>query len=281
MDIKRSGAFIAALRKDEGLTQKELANELGVTDKAVSRWETGSGLPDAATLLTLSERFGVSINELLLGERVTAVDATVQTAEINMVEVLQMYDDEKKRSRRFHRMTIAICALVAVILSAILFPSMVGQISGDGQSFSAMYCTHLARKTVRLMEKGKFERAARHIGFARRPDPEASREQWVDAATEIFSEELKILSFEIVSPLREDDQYIVGKAHLTVEDLKTSQTFVLSIDVFRQDGISFFLAYGASDSRNRDFIEREDELCLLFKANFSTFLPYTESNPIY
>lgn len=70
MDNHKCGEFIKALRVEEGLTQKELAEKINCTDKAVSRWETGKGMPDISLLLALSQYFGVSINELLLGERI-------------------------------------------------------------------------------------------------------------------------------------------------------------------------------------------------------------------
>ena len=69
MNAQKTGEFIKALRKESKLTQAELAEKLSCTDKAISRWETGKGLPDADMLLSLSEVFGVSINEILLGER--------------------------------------------------------------------------------------------------------------------------------------------------------------------------------------------------------------------
>ena len=69
MNIQKTGEFIKALRKEKNLTQLELAEKLNCTDKAVSRWETGKGLPDADMLLSLSTVFNVSINEILLGEK--------------------------------------------------------------------------------------------------------------------------------------------------------------------------------------------------------------------
>lgn len=69
MDAKVTGCFIAQLRKELGLTQKELAEKLEVTDKAISRWETGKGLPDTSLLKPLAEILGVSVGELLSGKR--------------------------------------------------------------------------------------------------------------------------------------------------------------------------------------------------------------------
>lgn len=69
MDQKKIGLFIAQERKQRNMTQQELADRLHVTNKAVSKWETGKSLPDGATLEPLAKELGVSVDELLAGER--------------------------------------------------------------------------------------------------------------------------------------------------------------------------------------------------------------------
>ena len=69
MDLKKTGALIAELRRQKNLTQKELAVQLGVTDKAISRWETGKGFPDVSILERLATTLDVTITELVNGER--------------------------------------------------------------------------------------------------------------------------------------------------------------------------------------------------------------------
>lgn len=78
MDLKKSGELIASQRKERGMTQTDLANILGVTDKAVSRWETGRGFPDTALLQPLSEALGLSITEIVNGERTRPEHAAEQ-----------------------------------------------------------------------------------------------------------------------------------------------------------------------------------------------------------
>lgn len=68
MDLKKTGALIAARRKELGLTQKELADRLQVTDKAISRWETGKGFPETALLQSLAQVLEISITEIVNGE---------------------------------------------------------------------------------------------------------------------------------------------------------------------------------------------------------------------
>jgi transcriptional regulator with XRE-family HTH domain len=69
MDLKKTGALIAELRRQKNLTQRELAAQLGVTDKAISRWETGKGFPDVSILDRLANTLGVTITEIVNGER--------------------------------------------------------------------------------------------------------------------------------------------------------------------------------------------------------------------
>ena len=69
MEKKTIGGFISALRKANGMTQKELANRLNVSDKTVSRWERDDGAPDLSIIPAIAEIFGVTCDELLRGER--------------------------------------------------------------------------------------------------------------------------------------------------------------------------------------------------------------------
>ncbi len=70
MEQLKIGKFIACLRKEKGLTQKELAEKIGITDRAISKWENGRGLPDISLLRKLSDVLGVSTNELLSAQKV-------------------------------------------------------------------------------------------------------------------------------------------------------------------------------------------------------------------
>ncbi|MBR5190787.1 MAG: helix-turn-helix transcriptional regulator, partial [Clostridia bacterium] len=70
MDIMKIGNFIKTQRTELNMTQKDLAEKLGCTDKAISRWETGKGLPDMSFIIPLSKELNVSINELLIGEKI-------------------------------------------------------------------------------------------------------------------------------------------------------------------------------------------------------------------
>lgn len=96
MDNAKTGAFIAELRKELGLTQRELADRIGVTDKAVSKWERGRGFPDVAILESLAKELNVSVTELISGERSTP--ETLKTQSDNALIETLLY--VKRMSRK-------------------------------------------------------------------------------------------------------------------------------------------------------------------------------------
>ena len=89
MNLIQIGKFIAELRKEQGLTQEQFGKKLGVTNKTVSRWETGSYLPSVDALLCMSEMFSISINEILSGERLNKEEYQ-KRAEENIKSVLSV-----------------------------------------------------------------------------------------------------------------------------------------------------------------------------------------------
>ena len=130
MNIVKTGEFIAKLRKEKGLTQEQFGDKMGVTNKTVSRWETGKYLPPADVLLLMSELFDVSINELLTGQRLTDMEYK-QTAEKNLTEVIRSssftikdeIDFFKKKWLKdhiFYMILIGICVL-GVLVAGIIF----------------------------------------------------------------------------------------------------------------------------------------------------------------
>lgn len=101
MDAKVTGCFIAQLRKELGLTQKELAEKLEVTDKAISRWETGKGLPDTSLLKPLAEIFGVSVGELLSGRPMD--DSQIKSQADHIILESLSYEESQERWKQILR----------------------------------------------------------------------------------------------------------------------------------------------------------------------------------
>lgn len=108
MNAQNIGSFIKELRKEKGLTQKELAEKLNCTDKAISRWETGRGIPEISFLLPLSEILGVSVNEILSGEIIE--DKNLKQAADNIV--INTIKDANKKS---FNLKIIIFSLVCIL----------------------------------------------------------------------------------------------------------------------------------------------------------------------
>ena len=102
MDNLQFGAFVAQLRKEQNMTQKELADKLNVTDKAVSKWETGKGFPDLKLLEPLAQVLGVSLVELMQGERQQSETLTMTQAETVVAQAMDQ--SEKTTARRYLRL---------------------------------------------------------------------------------------------------------------------------------------------------------------------------------
>ena len=123
MDSIRFGAFVAQLRKELGLTQKELADRLNVTDKAVSKWETGKGFPDIHMLEPLAQALGVSLVELIRGERQKNDHLTV--AEAEQVVSQAMDQSQMVTARRYLRWFRWTLTGVALFCTLHLFPHLI------------------------------------------------------------------------------------------------------------------------------------------------------------
>ena len=89
MNQEKIGKFIFELRKEKSITQRELADKLGVTDRAISHWENGRRLPDYSLLKDISNELDISINELLAGERLTEKDLK-QKADENIIKFTEL-----------------------------------------------------------------------------------------------------------------------------------------------------------------------------------------------
>jgi len=116
MERKTIGGFIAALRKANGMTQKELAEKLNVSDKTVSRWERDDGAPDLSVIPTIAEIFGVTCDELLRGER-KPMDQQMSSpkAEKQRQRILTI-SMSKYKTRSFIAMGIAVVGLIAAMI---------------------------------------------------------------------------------------------------------------------------------------------------------------------
>ena len=133
MDQVKVGKFIAVLRKEQGMTQEALGRKLGVTNKTVSRWETGRYMPDIELLLPLGEVLDVSVNELLAGERLDDEQFRKQ-ADKNLVKAVResafTVEERKKffrkKWRRDHLGLILVLMLAVVLVTVNLIAHRMG-----------------------------------------------------------------------------------------------------------------------------------------------------------
>lgn len=96
MDQVKIGKFIQAIRKEKKLTQREVAEQLNISDKTVSKWETGNGLPEVGLMLPLCRLLEISVNELLSGERLDETQYQ-KRAEENMMNLIKEKQEAKKK----------------------------------------------------------------------------------------------------------------------------------------------------------------------------------------
>ena len=102
MDIVKMGSFLAELRKENNLTQAELGEKLGVTNKSISRWENGNYMPPVEMLEELSNMYGMSINELLSGKKLS-MEEYKEMAETNIKETLKASTFSLKEKQEFYK----------------------------------------------------------------------------------------------------------------------------------------------------------------------------------
>ena len=139
MDLIQIGKFIAELRKEQGLTQEQFGEKVGVSNKTVSRWETGTYLPPADELLSMSEMFGISVNEILSGKRLTdeeykqaAEDNLTQTIKASSFTLKDKIDFYKKKWLKEHIAVMVfwgICIIGVLVAGFILSEYWMGYFS--------------------------------------------------------------------------------------------------------------------------------------------------------
>lgn len=115
MDLIKTGKYITGKRKTLGLTQKQLAEQLGMSDKSISKWERGVCLPDVSVYIELCKILGISINEFLAGEDINKENIFVQS-EDNLIQIAT----ESKHRQNHLKIVIAVLIAVAILTISIL-----------------------------------------------------------------------------------------------------------------------------------------------------------------
>lgn len=114
MNGEKIGKFIQRIRKEKNLTQEELATKIGVTDRAVGNWENGRRLPDYSILKDLCDALGITVNELLSGEKLPK-NEYLENAEKTLINLRKQIDRKQKLFFMIERIVFFICILMFII----------------------------------------------------------------------------------------------------------------------------------------------------------------------
>ena len=117
MDQVKIGKFIADCRKKTNLTQMQLAEKLNITDRAISKWETGKSMPDSSIMLELCDILGISVNDLLCGEIVTMANYNKEL-ENNLLEIIKQ---KEQADKRLLSIEVFIGITATIVLFALVF----------------------------------------------------------------------------------------------------------------------------------------------------------------
>lgn len=118
MDQIKIGKFIAAQRKAANLTQMQLAEKLNITDRAVSKWETGRAMPDSSIMLELCTLLGITVNELLSGEKII-MEKNNQNNEQILLDMAKEIE-EKNKAIRFSMWAILSVSIIALLAGCMI-----------------------------------------------------------------------------------------------------------------------------------------------------------------
>lgn len=133
IDKAKFGAFVAQLRKERGLTQKDLADKLFISNKAVSKWETGVSIPDVGLLIPMSEVLNVTVTELLSGERQCQPLDTQQVEDVVKKAITYSEDAPRQKLRRKNLAVYLSCILLTLLELVVL------HLLGDSEKINPEY----------------------------------------------------------------------------------------------------------------------------------------------
>ncbi len=118
MDQIKIGKFISECRKDQNLTQAQLAELLGITDRAISKWETGRSMPDSSLMLELCSILKITVNDLLSGEKISMENYNKEL-ENNLIEMVKQKAESDRRLLRVE-IVLGICCILPLLAAAII-----------------------------------------------------------------------------------------------------------------------------------------------------------------
>ena len=146
MDLVKIGKYIAGKRKALGMTQKQLAEKLNMSDKSVSKWERGICLPDVSVYMELCKILGISINEFLAGEDIDAENVEKKSED----NIIQVAKDSKKKQKNL-KSILAVVTTFTVIMVLVLGAVFVHKMMEPKNYITAVDRTSAEMKTAELL----------------------------------------------------------------------------------------------------------------------------------
>ena len=264
MNQEKIGKFISILRKEKGLTQEQLAEKVNLTKNAVSKWERGLGLMDISLLKPLSEILGVSITELLNGERIENVD--IESKSIEVVESTLMYAKGEIRKNKIKNVVIGVITILFLIILVIgIYKVMI----------ISKHTINTPDNYLEVVEGLKVK------------DTLKIYKRTIDKDDYLVEGNIKIRNdfsdYQRSGDLKEDDEYSYVQYLDSNDDKKNSVIIgrmIQYIDLFVRNDITFF--YGEDDKNiSEDRFTAADRKYFLLKNDINNdidFLKYIKNN---
>lgn len=255
MDLIKIGTYIAGKRKALGMTQKQLAEQLGMSDKSVSKWERGICLPDVALYAELCQNLGISINEFFAGEDIAKEDL-VQKSEENIIGVAKESTQKQKRLRSMLCLVMAVSVLVLSAVGIILYRS-----NGPQNVIAPVDQESIEMKTVELLSGVDGAFMYQYVTT----DSYASLKIFVSEyhSGELIQKEPVLLGYEEIGSPKHGTVLIVPDFdHFTVKLIMADDESKFSTEIPILEGVEDRAYYGRSASkitRKTDIIYNEEQ----------------------
>ncbi len=256
------GRFIASLRKEQNMTQRNLAELLGVTDRAISKWENGRGLPDVLLMKRLCSIFNISIDELLNAKKNIDSDKN----DNNVLNVLLERELEFRKRKRLQIVcAILFCFLIMFgsVFSVVSVSKIISGIKGEGSTFNTDFYSKKAEYISNCIVDDNFKKASEHIGFLGL-DKSTAQQDWAENMENL----VVIVDIEAfyISKIILDDYFPTGKYYITVYDCETGARYIFDGQITIQDkGVVFggiYLSTKSTDLRRKEVVKLiENALC--------------------
>ena len=244
MDNDKIGKFIAELRKEKNMTQKELAEKLHITDSAISKWERGVGCPDISLIESLGKVLGVTINEILAGERIN--NMTKEKSDNIIKEIVPFY-----QKKYFRKELVKVVLTVFVMIVVIYFTLLcVGEasygslsfyndrLSADLPSFSKTVVKNNSKKFIKALKNYDYKTIKKMLKPSNVREWAEDREwltmdEYIDNLKALEKEGVRIVNYKIYGCYNDGTLYYCN-FYLVFKSSKTNYYINTSLENYRE-----------------------------------------------